>query len=323
MNGYYVIKQDGKILSISKNVITNEGKKLIAQNLSTLYNSWAGEIAIGAGTSTPLVSNTSLDFEYGRDVVRSISSAPLVPSSYIGSSTGGTIRLIAKATLNPDVSGTIYETGLFSNYGSSNPYDTPFFYTTATEGWSYKSTATAWGDLIDVSGGFSTTGRAGSDQIDLSKVTTVSNKKTLRYQYNANLSYIQPTDLIKLAVVTSATANTGATAATVRFYTDDSSYYTYQYTLTSIIYPGFNILSATKSNWTSGGTGNPSWDTINYIDVECDTTSVPQCTFIDSMRVDESAVNLANVLVSRSKLVDPVTKVQGAPLEIEYYLDVF
>lgn len=323
MNGYYVFKQGGKVLSISKNIITNEGKKLIASNLSTPNNYWAGEIAIGAGTSTPAAGDIRLSFEYARDTVRTMANSPLVPSSYYSGSTGGTIRLVAKAILNPDVSGIIYETGLFSHYQSSSIYNSPIFYTSSSENWSYKSSATAWSQLIEVSGSFSGTGRAGADQINLSTVTAISNKKTLRYQYNADLSYIQPTDLIKLAVVTSVTANTGATAATVKFYTDDSSYYTYQYILGTQIYPGYNILSATKSNWTSGGTGSPSWSNINYIDVECDSTSIPQCTYIDCLRVDESAVNLSNVLISRSKLVTPVTKAQGAPLEIEYYLDVF
>ena len=323
MNGYYVIRQGDEILSISKNIITNEGKKLIAQNLCTQSNVWAGEIAIGAGTDTPLSTDTQLAFEYNRNVISSMSSSPVDPTSYAIGNTGGSIRLIAKAVLDSNISGVIYETGLFSQAFSSTSYMTPFFYASISEGWSYSSATSNWNDLSSLNDSFSTTGRAGGSQINLSSITPVSNKRVLRYQFNGNLSYVKPNDTFKVAVVTSTTAGTGATGPTIKFYTDESSYYQYQYSITKPITADYNILSATKDNWTSGGSGNPSWDSIQYIDIEFNTSSPIQCSYLDSFRADQTAVDLSNVLISRSKLVTPVTKIQGAPLEIEYYLDVF
>lgn len=322
MNGYYVFKENGVEIARSTNIITNAGKQLIAQNLSSQYNIWAGQIAVGADNTTASATDKSLGFEFSRGPVVSISNSPLT----VGSTgyTGGTIRLVAKAILETNTSGIIYETGLFSQTQSPDRFNSAVFYTTSQENWLYQSNtgSTGWLNLYDV-GGFTTGGRSGDGLVDFSVVPTLSSAKTVRYQDFIDMSDVQPNDNISISyVVSSSTGSTGP--IDVRFHNDSTNYFSYKMPMPSsgTGNSGYKIVSAAKNNWVS--TGSPIWNNINYIEIQYNTTgSSVIVTYLDGLRVTKLDTNSGSILVSRSIPSSPVVKTEGTPLEIEYYLDVF
>ena len=322
MNGYYVFKENGVEIAKSTNVITYAGKQLIAQNLSSQYNVWAGQIAIGADNTTALPTDKALGFEFSRGPVVSISNSPIITGST--GYTGGTIRLVAKAVLEANVSGIIYETGLFSQTQSPDKFNSPIFYTTSSESWSYQSNTgpTGWVDVYNA-GGFITGGRSGDGLVDFSIVPTLSNAKTVRYQGFVDMSDVKPSDNISISYfVSSSTGSTGP--IDVRFHNDSTNYFSYKMPVPSSETgnSGYKIVSAVKNNWVS--TGSPIWNNINYIEIQYNTTgNNVVVTYLDGLRVTRSDTNSGTVLVSRSIPSSPVVKTEGTPLEIEYYLDVF
>ena len=68
--------------------------------------------------------------------------------------------------------------------------------------------------------------------------------------------------------------------------------------------------------------GSPTWDNINSIQI-LNTGSV--VTHLDGIRVIEALADQESILISHTTLPDAsaITKVEGTPLEIEYYLEVF
>lgn len=66
LNGTYKIYIDGKLVSTSKNIITNGGKETIKQFLAGNIPSWSGAIAIGPINTSASATDTKLGFEVDR-----------------------------------------------------------------------------------------------------------------------------------------------------------------------------------------------------------------------------------------------------------------
>jgi hypothetical protein len=328
MRGYYVFKQNGKEIGRAGNTLTTAGKLAIANSMCTGGSNWAGQIAIGSlgnassGGVDATGSDKYLSFEFARTNVQSVSSSPTLVS---GVYAGGKIGLVCKAVFDPAVSGKIYEIGLFSQDTTAGKFVNPISVTSIYEPWSYLSSTgpDVWTELIsdaDAFGGTGPTGRAGADQIIFANVPSYTgNSKRLRIDGLYDFSAMTSSD--KFAIACSTTGGT-ASSTTITFNTDDSNYFSYALgAITS--YNGYRILSYAKSNWsTTGMVGSPSWDNINSIQILNTGTVV---TRLDGIRVIEALADQESVLISHTTLSDAtaITKVDGTPLEIEYYLEVF
>ena len=318
MKGTYIFKQNGLELGRCENVITTAGKAQIAKSLSNQTSQWAGTIAIGSGTSAAAEANVKLDFEYARGAVISISSASGVPSA-------GKIRLTAKAVLEESISGKISEIGLFSSTALNDEFETVLVNCDEAESWDYQKADGTWAELIDVSG-YSTTaiinsvttvvGRAGNQAINFSTVpslTGVSSKK-VRFFANFDFSEVSYADKFVFAV-----QKTGASAAniSVRFYTDETNYFTATLTAIPSGTNTYQILEYAKSSWTTSGT--PDWSNITFIEINNPEGNI----YLDAIRINRAVAGTQSILVSRSLPSSEITKVEGTPLEIEYSLDLF
>lgn len=307
MKGTYIFKQNGLELGRYENVITTAGKAQIAKSLSNQTSQWAGTIAIGSGTSAAAEANVKLDFEYGRGAVISISSASGVPSA-------GKIRLTAKAVLEESISGKISEIGLFSSTALNDEFETVLVNCDEAESWDYQKTDGTWAELIDVSGYSTTVGRAGNQSIYFSAVPTYSSGKRVRFFSNFDFSEVSYADKFVFAV-----QKTGASAAniSVRFYTDETNYFTATLTAISSGTNTYQILEYAKSYWTTSGT--PDWSNITFIEINNPEGNI----YLDAIRINRAVAGTQSILVSRSLPSSEITKVEGTPLEIEYYLDLF
>lgn len=308
MKGTYIFKQNGLELGRCENVITTAGKAQIAKSLSNQTSQWAGTIAIGSGTSAAAEANVKLDFEYGRGAVISISSASGVPSA-------GKIRLTAKALLSENISGKISEIGLFSSTALNDEFESALVNCDEAESWDYQKTDGTWAELIDVSGYSTTVGRAGNQSIYFSSVPTYSSGKRVRFFSSFDFSEASSADKFVFAV-----QKTGGSAGniSVRFYTDETNYFTATLTAISSGTNTYQILEYAKSSWTVG-LGAPDWSNITFIEINNPEGNI----YLDAIRINRAVAGTQSILVSRSLPSSEITKVEGTPLEIEYYLDLF
>jgi hypothetical protein len=321
MKGYYVYKQDGIEIGRSENILTTAGKLVIANSMCANGTQWAGQIAVGTigGTASggveATVSDKWLSFEFTRGNVQSLSALPYTSNPYAG----GKVKLIAKAVLDAGVSGKIYETGLFSQDTTVDAFVDPIAMSLTTEQWTYRSAAApdVWTDLNNASGAFTTGGRSGDDRIDFSNVPTVGSTKKIRFDTQLDMSPLGSYD--NIAIACSTTAGTSATALIVKFYTDESNYFSYSVPV-SVSYAGYRVLSSAKSSWTT--TGTPTWSSIDFMEIENPGSLV---THLDAIRIIYQFADTESILISHSTLseANSITKTEGTPLEIEYYLDVF
>ena len=317
MKGTYIFRQNGVELGRCENVITTAGKNQIAKSIANQNSQWAGSIAIGSGASAAAATNKKLNFEYARGPVNSISYQVGVPSS-------NNIRLTAKAALGENISGQIYEIGIFSSSSFTSQFETILCNCDDVEGWYYQNAGGVWAELIelvDVNGniiGYSTTvGRAGNQSIYFNSVPTYSSGRRVRFFANFDFSEVSSADTFSFAV-----QKTGSSAAniTVRFYTDETNYFTASL---STIASGtgtntYTVLESAKSSW-SVGAGAPDWSNINFIEINNPEGNI----YLDGIRVDNVVAETQSILVSRSLPSTVITKVEGTPLEIEYLLDLF
>jgi hypothetical protein len=307
MKGTYIFKQNGLELGRCENVITTAGKAQIAKSLSNQTSQWAGTIAIGSGTSAAAEANVKLDFEYGRGAVISISSASGVPSA-------GKTRLTAKAVLSENISGKISEVGLFSSTASNDEFETALVSCDEAESWDYQKTDGTWAELIDVSGYSTTVGRAGNQSIYFNSVPTYSSGRRVRFFASFDFSEASYADKFVFAV-----QKTGGSAGniSVRFYTDETNYFTATLTAIPSGTNTYQILEYAKSSWTASGA--PDWSNITFIEINNPEGNI----YLDAIRINRAVAGTQSILVSRSLPSPEITKVEGTPLEIEYYLDLF
>ena len=318
MKGTYIFRQNGVELGRCENVITTAGKNQIAKSIANQSSQWAGSIAIGSGASAASAANKKLNFEYARGPVNSISYEVGVPQS-------NNIRLVAKAALGENISGQIYEIGIFSSSSFTSQFETILCNCDDVEGWYYQKADGTWDELINING-YSTTatinsvttvvGRAGNQAINFS--TSLGSNLTVtkvRFFANFDFSEVSSTDTFSFAV-----QKTGGSAGniTVRFYTDETNYFTASLSTIASGTNTYTILESAKSSW-SVGAGAPDWSNINFIEINNPEGNI----YLDGIRVDNVVAETQSILVSRSLPSTIITKVEGTPLEIEYLLDLF
>lgn len=313
MKGSYAIFQDGVEVAHSDNIITTAGAKIIASFLAGIAPGWSGAIAIGVGTTTATASDTKLALEIDREVVKA-------RAVLFGGGSGGTHRIVVKGTLPQQVAGTIYELGIYSiaeNIASASPSTVIAGMLDSTnEDWEVYDTGTsAWINIATTPD--STYNRAGSDSVNLAVSAA-----TTKYRLNlgsSDFSMYSATDLISFG---SYTITGTVSGLVIKFYTDDSNYFSYTPTVGNFAGTtgSYKINSLAKSNWTA--TGTPSWSDITSIGFDV-TSAGTAGLAIDLIRFDDADnTNPDFVLVSRSLLSTPLAKASGSEMDIEYYLDI-
>lgn len=306
--GEYVFYEDGKEIHRSKNILTKFGKRYITQYLAGQAVSSAKDIAVGIGSSSPLDTNTGLDFEFYRSQVN-LSSVDIQTSAATGLSTYG---VVYKTTLPVDVSGVISEIGLFpsitlgaTDYASKSISNFADYQQWTNDDGSYSTAVTT------------PLPRTGANHLSLT--ATSSNRK----QYSANIELdmagYSPNDSLTVAYVQN---DINLDYVFVRFYSSSEDYYEIRYPASGGV--GDKIVSLTLNNLYSGGygSGTPDSSTIIKMSIGAKALSSGATTVLfDGVRInDEDSFRSDYGIISRSKLTNPITKTIGRQMDIEYRL---
>lgn len=296
LEGTYKYLVDGVVVRESKNLITEAGRKQVMRVLGELASTLGGSVAVGLGDTAANTNDTLLTFEYARATV------------YLESVDFVSNRIVFKATLDEEVSGTIYETGLFSNpySNSANNYSSRLLvaFGNPNDTWTNATYA-------------NTNNRLSSNALRVT-ASTSSTTTSVRDTMAMDISDFTTTDVFKIAF---KPTTSNVSSFVVRFNGTDSGSY-YQVTI-PVVGTNYQIYSFNKSNLTKVGT-NVDYSNITGMSllVTAGAGGAGSIDF-DGLRVERTpTLDSTDILVSRTVLSTPLPKSSGLPMDIEYSLKV-
>lgn len=309
ISGKYNVYKNGELVASQDNVITNFGKDAIWKYLCGSVADWGGCIAVGAGGVTsgaangltvPAITDTKLDFEFSRN--NTLLKSPSSP------------RVVTlKTTLDPSISGTISEVGVYNTTGGYpvKGFDQRIL-TRFDEGVNASNTY-QWS-----AGSNSSTSYVGSANLTVTNSNAMlggANDTTSTGNLRIDMSTYTTGDTLQLAVIPGATATPDIF---VRLYDTQTppAYIEYKWAAQSLTSGAKTILTKTlSSTFSTSGTFN--W---NVSKIYVSTTALSALSF-DSLRIDDTdATSTTYGLVSRAALGTPITKLSGDSVDIEYQL---
>jgi hypothetical protein len=292
--GTYVFKQNNVEIGRSENLITTNGRKVLLQYLAGTRSSWAADMAIGGINTSVNASDIELNFETAR--------YPVALKTYISANETNPDLIVVRATLPPSLYANIYEIGLYPNSKNTNVSNRSN--NILTDFSDLTNWVTSQGSTFIT--GFSPQGigspRIGGFSVDLSPSTT--------YQNNTfGFSLEGYTDLDNLQILVYNTS-AGQVTVTMKDFADNE--YVFNYNLSANA--SYQVLSAPfPSNITFS-------NTINSISISTDSTA---SLTIDAIKASVTKeLSSEDYIISKSILTDPIAKVYGTPLDIEYYIQV-
>lgn len=308
--GEYIFYENNKEVYRSKNLLTKFGKRYLTQYLAGQSNSASKDIAIGIGSTSATVNDTQLGFEFYKSPV-TMNSTEIQTDSNTGITTYG---VIYKTTIPVDVAGVINEIGLFPSVSlSSTDY--------ASNSISTFEDNQSW---TDSSGNFATVLTTPIPKIGtyyLSISAAQSSTKEFFYNFNLDVSGYSALDSLTLAYRQS---DLNLDYIFVRTYDSNNDYYEIRYP--GDLSVGDKIKSLTLNNLYSSGYGSGSPDPSSIVKisvgVKAKSTGAASVLF-DGLRInDEDSFRTDYGMISRSVLVNPITKSLGKQMVIEYRLGI-
>lgn len=279
-------------------MITTLGKNHIRRYLAASTPNLAGAIAVGVGEAAEALGQTALGLEFHR--------VEILYSFYDFANN----NIVFKAELPDDLAGKIYEIGLFSKLenASSGTYGSKLLI-------SFDSDSENWYNGINLSTFTSVNTRVGKDSLSHTPAASGTNTSSyagLAKDFSANSS----ADTFNFAFYNT---NTNVSNISFRFKTDAANYFTH-----TVSNPpaGYQIVTATKGSFVA--TGAPSWSNIDTVEVATSSkASGASNVEFDAIRLEDvDDVDIDYVLISRKKLVTPITKLEGQMMDIEFTLGV-
>jgi hypothetical protein len=306
IKGTYILYENGKEIYRSPNVITKFGKRFITNFIAGNIASMAKDIAIGIDSTSATDNDTRLGFEFYRTpVLLSSTDIQTVDSE-------ASYSIIYKATIPQDIAGVISEIGLYpSTRLSSNNYDSKFI--------SDFDSPLTWTD----GDGFSPLLVQSNSKIG-DNILMMNSNGTSAEEYTANFSIdmsgYSVNDSIRIAYYKE---DTRLQNIKLRFYSSDSDYY--ELTVTPASGTGYKVTSNIYlTDLYTNPVGSPLKDQINKIGIIVTPTSGNETSVgLDAIRInDEDTFDPIFGLISRSVLAQPVTKLAGRQIDIEYKIDL-
>lgn len=280
-------------------MLTTEGRTYIKRYLAGQVPAIAQCIAFGLGSRAESASDTSLQFEFGREQIT------LTSYDFVNN------KVIFKAALDSDYSGTIYEVALYSQL--ENPVAGLFGSRLIS---TFDSDSESWVDSSGSAATFSTsTARIGGDSLSHTPVAEATTTSTWSDLF-LDLSGHSSADVFSLAY---NIANTNTSSIVLRFMTDSSNYYTITRTTPGI---GYRIDTFTKGS--AVATGSPSWENITSVQVATTATAGGAASVaFDGLRIEDvDTISTEYVMVARELLSTPYVKQEGMTQEVEFALAV-
>jgi hypothetical protein len=301
--GTYVFKQNGLEIGRSTNLITNNGRKRILEYLAGSRQNWAADMAIGAMSTTPLVTDTQLNFETAR--------YPVTLKSFISATNTDPDLIVVRSVLPSDLYANIYEVGLyavtngaFSTSTRNNVILSDFSNLTYWQATSGSTTTNAF-----VPQGYNSP-RIGANSINIDSSTVYEN-----LNLNIGFKYYTSADSLQILAFNTTAGNVTVTLTDITgkqqnivFAVSDNTEY--------------SILSVAFDQTTSGVNYSSifNFDTITGISISTDSTA---SLTIDAIKVSSAnEIGSEETIVSKSVLSNPIPKNPNIPLDIEYYVEL-
>lgn len=290
----YRFYQNGQLLATCPNVVTDEGKRLIMRYLAGQAKAIGGSIGVGTGSAAVATSDSRLTHEFDRATIY------LTSPDYLNK------KIIYKGSINERTVGSIHEVGLFSaelpSVGGGSPS---------------RALASFERDLEAWTGGTYASGnhRIGFEALRLAPAASGSVSSVL--PVSLDLAGYSNSDVFSVAV---HNLNANTSSLSLRFRgTDDLTHYAF--TTTAAVPVGYTVFNFAKSSFVK--TGAVDWSLINSIQltVNAGAGGAAQVDW-DGIRVESTALDEDNVLVSHALLTTPISKTEGVAMDIEYALEV-
>lgn len=300
MRGYYIFRQKGEVVARAENLITTAGRREFLRYIAGHRSNFAGSIGVGAGGAAPTLADTALGLEFDRLNI-DVSSPDFIRD-----------MVVFKGTLPAMTVGVIHEIGLWTSAaGAQALTQTLTAFDKNKESWSAGTDTAA-------------NSRLGARGLEVTAATNTTAVATFN-GFTADFSRLSAQDQFTLGVyVSDANTNT----LRVRFLSSDGNSY-YEFSTTNIS-QGYNIYNFNINNLTKTGTMTLADIRQIAVNVVSDATDTTTGMGYTGSRVVFDALLLRpagtfssdNVLISRAVPGTPVVKAEGAPMDIEYYLDL-
>jgi hypothetical protein len=292
ITGHYNLYLDGELVGSADNSITERGAMVILRYLAGQTGNYAGAIAVGNSQVLSARSDTKLFFELARAVV------DVAAPDFINS------RVVFKATIPLAVSGLVYELGLY-----------PYLQAPASEYASRLITGfEPSSEPFDLGTPNTVNFRIGTESLGLTAAAGTSVAPVLSSTRD-DFSGFAPDDTFSLSYFIND-ANTASIRVSAR--TDATNYYSY--VITPATTAGYFVSEFSKSEFVA--TGAPDWSQI--VDWQFTVTAGSggsTAVQLDGLRINDNTEYIDYALVSRAVLADPITKIPGQQLDVEYVLD--
>ncbi len=291
MKGFYRVYQNGRLVREQENLITTEGRRMILNYLSETSNSFAESIAIGTVSTAPTVNDNRLGFELGRGDI----------DFRVPEYTSGQITF--RAGLDPSITGTVHELGVFSQSSNSLANYPSQLLTTFED------------SIEDISGGgpdFTKT-RAGTSSY---RVTAAAGASTTARIINSgtDLSGYQTTDVFGLTCFIND-ANTSSIQ--VRAGVDSTNYYRYNIIPGTTL--GYRLFEWNKADFVAVGT--PDWELITEYSFIVTAGAAATAVNLDGLKIDDTDFYAEYGMTSRAVLTSPIVTGTNEQLDIEYVVE--
>lgn len=314
MRGFYRFSSDGKILAESENVITTEGKVVIARYLASLVDSYAGAIAVGVSQNEATATDNRLSYEIAR--------TPIVVRNVSGPS-GDIFQISFKGTLSSVMEGYIGESAIISqvfNESSGLYGDKLLSKFLSGDGW--VSVSSSGMSMTYESLGYGGTPdaiRVGGEGLRVYSTASGSTIQIENTNIFGDLSGYSAGDKFGLAY-SSANPTTSAVIE-IRLYSDVSNYFTVSQPLESGTSTDFDyhILEIEKGDFSK--VGSPIWADIIKMGIIISTPSQANIILDAISLFDSDYINPNYAMISKSVLSNPVLKVAGKSMDVEYFLE--
>lgn len=315
MRGFYRFSTDGEVIAESENVITAEGKLVIARFLASLVDSYAGAIAVGVSDSPAASTDNRLTYEIAR--------TPIVIRNVSGPDQEDIFQVSFKGSLPSVMEGYISESAIISqNFNTSSGIygDRLLSKFLSGDGWAVVSSS---GMAVTYErlgyGGTSESIRVGGEGMRIYSTATGSTIEIENTNIFGDLSGYSAGD--KFGIVYSSVNPSSSVVLEIRLYSDASNYFTASTPLEGGTSSNFAYHQVEIEKGDFSKVGEPIWGDIIKMGLIVSTPSQAN-VIIDAVSLfDSDYINPNYAMISKSVISSPVLKTAGKSMDVEYFLE--
>lgn len=302
--GTYVFKKNGIEIGRSENLITDNGRKIILQYLSGYRGEWASDLAIGAISNPPLSSDTELNFETAR--------VPITLKTFKSSNLVDPDLIVLRGTLPSIMYANIYEIGIYPESkktdisNRNNRILTDFSDLTNWVSSIYdQNNQVPSNGVVEITGFLPQAPQ--SPRIGGFSVEIYPNTSYYNDTFGFSLQGYSDIDTLQLLAYNTVAGNMNVTLK-------DSNNQTLSFNYALTDNAGYQVLSAPFPS------GVQYLSTIKSITITTDNTAVITLDAIKASTTRE--LTSTEYIISKSVLSNPIAKMYGITLDVEYYLQL-